>query len=66
LRDQRDQDLIDADEFGLRVTEITEQTDRLLQIRPTHEPNRRLLAHLSTEREHMFTFLTQAGVQATN
>ena len=35
-------------------------------MRPTHEPNRRLLGHLRTEREHMFTFLTEPGVQATN
>ena len=35
-------------------------------MRPTHEPNRRLLSHLATEREHLFTFLTEPGVQATN
>jgi transposase len=64
LRDQRD--VIDADEFGLRVTDLNERTDKLLQTRPTHEPNRRLLQHLATEREHMFTFLTEHGVQATN
>ncbi|MGH6887165.1 MAG: IS66 family transposase, partial [Geminicoccales bacterium] len=66
LRDQRDQDLIDAEQFGLRVTELGERTDKLLQMRPTHAPNRRLLAHLRTEREYMFTFLTEPGVQATN
>ena len=64
LRDQRD--VIDAEEFGLRVTELGERTDRLLQMRPTHEPNRRLLGHLVNEREHMFTFLAEPGVQATN
>ena len=58
--------MIDVDEFGLRVTEINERTDMLLQMRPTHEPNRRLLDHLRTEREHMFTVLTELGVQATN
>jgi len=56
LRDQREQDVIDADQFGLRVTDLNERTDKLLAIRPRHEPNRRLLAHLATEREHMFTF----------
>ncbi len=67
LRDQHDQDVIDADEFGLRVTDLNEQTDRLLKTRSTHAPNRRLLAHLSNEREHLFiTFLSQPGVQATN
>ncbi len=64
LRDQRD--VIDADEFGLKVNDLNEQTDKLLEIHPTHEPNRRLLGHLTTEREHLFTFLTQPGVQATN
>jgi hypothetical protein len=64
LRDQRD--VIDADEFGLKVSDLNERTDKLLQMRPRHEPNRRLLAHLATEREHLFTFLTEPGVQATN
>jgi transposase len=64
LRDQRD--VIDAEEFGLKVTDLNERTDKLLQIRPTHEPNRRLLGHLANEREHLFTFLTEPGVQATN
>ncbi|MGA2010466.1 MAG: transposase [Solirubrobacteraceae bacterium] len=64
LRDQRD--VIDANEFGLKVTDLHQRTDKLLAMRPTHEPNRRLLAHLATEREHMFTFLTVPGVQATN
>ena len=64
LREQRD--VIDADEFNLNVTALSERTDKLLAVRPTHEPNRRLLKHLQNEREHMFTFLTQSGVQATN
>lgn len=66
LRDQRDAGVIDADELGLKVTELRERTDKLLHISPTHEPNRQLLAHLQTEREHLFTFLTEPGVQATN
>jgi transposase len=66
LRDQRDEDVIDAEEFGLRVTELERRTDELVQMRPTHEPNRRLLAHLRAERCHLFTFLTVPGVQATN
>jgi transposase len=66
LRDEREQDVIDAEAYGLKVTDLNERTDKLLQVRPRHEPNRRLLAHLQTEREHMFTFLTEPGVQATN
>ena len=64
LRDQ--QDVIDAEEFGLKISDLNERTDKLLQARPTHEPNRRLLGHLANEREHLFTFLTEPGVQATN
>jgi transposase len=64
LRDERD--VIDAEEFGLRVRDLDERTHELLAMRPKHEPNRRLLGHLRNEREHMFTFLTEPGVQATN
>jgi len=70
LRQRRDaivdDDVIDAEEFGLKVTELRERTDTLLEVNPTHEPNRLLIQHLRTEREHMFTFLDQPGVQATN
>jgi transposase len=65
LRDA-DPDVIDADEFGLRVTELETRTDKLLAGNICHPPNRRLIAHLSNERAHLFTFLTTAGVQATN
>ena len=64
LREQRD--VIDADEFGPGVRDLRERTDKLLAVRPTLEPNRRLLGHLATEREQLFTFLTEPGVQATN
>jgi transposase len=66
LRDRREEDVIDAEEYGLKVTDLNDRTDKLLAMHPTHEPNRRLLGHLATEREHMFTFLTEPGVQATN
>src|SRR5438876_10668033 len=66
LRDEREEGIIDAEELGLRVTELERRADQLLRIKPTHEPNRRLLSHLRTEREHLFTFLTMPGVQATN
>ena len=66
LRDQRNENVIDANEFGLKVTDLQARTDKLLAMRPTHEPNRRLLGHLRNEREHMFTFLTEPGVEATN
>ncbi len=40
--------------------------EKLLAGHPTHDPNRKLLKHLQTEREHLFTFLDTPGVQATN
>jgi hypothetical protein len=52
--------------FGLKVTDLNERTDKLLQMRARHEPNRRLLADLVTERERLFTCLTEPNVQATN
>ena len=64
LRDQRD--VIDAAQFALEVTDLNERADKLLAMHPTHEPNRKLLAHLQPEREHLFTFLADPGVQATN
>jgi len=64
LRDQRE--VIDAEEFGLKVRDLDERTDKLLAVHPKHEPNGRLLGHLRNEREHLFTFLTEPGVEATN
>ncbi|MGH2864232.1 MAG: IS66 family transposase [Solirubrobacteraceae bacterium] len=66
LRDKRDEDTIEAQAFRLGVTELERRTDELLAMSPTHAPNRKLLAHLRAERDHMFTFLTTPGVQATN
>ncbi len=44
LRDQREGDVIEADEFDLKVTDLEARTEKLLATRPTHEPNCRLLA----------------------
>lgn len=46
--------------------ELEQRLDKLLAGSPTHDPNRKLLAHLSHEREHLLTFLDKPGVQATN
>jgi len=46
--------------------ELEARLDRLLAGSPTHDPNRKLLKHLSNEREHLLTFLRAPGVQATN
>ncbi len=49
------------------LPELEERLDTLLD-RPAvrHPGNRRLLGHLNTERDAMFTFLRHAGVPATN
>jgi hypothetical protein len=46
--------------------ELDRRLEKLLAGHPTHAPNRRLLAHLTNERENLFTFLDTPGVQATN
>jgi transposase len=46
--------------------ELHARLEKLLAGRPTHDPNRTLLAHLTNESEHLLTFLQQPGVQATN
>ena len=48
------------------IARLQRDLDRLLERNPTHEPNRKLLAHLANERENLLTFLKTPGVQATN
>lgn len=55
------QALLDAE-----IARLQQDLDALLARNPTHAPNRKLLAHLANEREHLLTFLKTPGVQATN
>lgn len=48
------------------VAALERRLDELLARSPTHAPNQRLLRHLRAEREALFTFLYQRGVEATN
>jgi len=66
LRRERERGAIDAPQLGLGVRKLEARTGELLERSPTHRPNQRLLRHLAAEREHLFTFLTQEGVEATN
>lgn len=66
VRDQRDTGHLDPAALERAVSELETRTDRLLASRPTHEPNRRLIAHLRHERDALFTFLRHPGVPATN
>ncbi len=49
-----------------RRAELQARLEKLLASNPTHAPNRKLLTHLTNEREHLLTFLDTPGVQATN
>ena len=52
--------------LACELAALDDRLDALLERRPTHAPNRRLLAHLRTERDSLLTFLTHPGVEATN
>lgn len=62
VRDQglKDQALADA------VADLQGRIDRFCARQPTHAPNRRLVGHIGREADHLLTFLTDPGVQATN
>ena len=66
LRDRRDRGEI-TDHGQLVVAgRLYARLDRLLESRPTVDANRRLIAHLRTERDALFTFLADPDVPATN
>ena len=48
------------------IARLEHEIDVLLARSPTHEPNRRLLKHLTNEREHLLTSLNIPAVAATN
>jgi transposase len=48
------------------IARLQRDIDALLARSPTHDPNRKLLKHLTNEREHLLTFLTVPGIAATN
>jgi len=66
LREARDQGALEPGALEQEVDALGERMDELLGWSPTHEPNDRLLDHLWRERDHLFTFLTCPGTEATN
>jgi len=66
LRAQRDAGDLGPRQLGREIRKLEDRADTLLSARVTHEPNRKLLAHLRTERDALFTFLRHEGVPATN
>ncbi len=70
LIDQRERqparDETPTDTLAAGERELQARLQKLLAGSPSHAPNKRLLAHLSNEHEHLFTLLQTPGVQATN
>lgn len=66
LRSLRDAGQIGGQALEEAIADLEARADKLLAARVTHEPNRRLLAHLDNERQALFTFLRAEGVPATN
>jgi transposase len=65
-RDQQPAPEADTQSLAAGRDQLQARLEKLLAGRPTHDPNRKLLAHLSNESAHLLTFLQQPGVQATN
>jgi transposase len=66
VRDARDAGQLGPAEVAAEAERLGVAVDALIAGRTSYPPNRRLLNHLGRERDHLFTFLTRPGVQATN
>ena len=49
-----------------RITTLEARIASFCARQPTHEPNRRLVNHITNEAAHLLTFLSRDGVEATN
>jgi hypothetical protein len=66
LRDRRDGGEISPHGLAVARGRLQARCERLLDCQPTDEDNRKLAAHLVSERQALFTFLYHADVPATN
>lgn len=66
LRERRDEGTLDQLTLAHEVAALEARVDKLLAGRVRHPPNRRLLAHVRNERDHLFSFLKEPGVEATS
>jgi transposase len=65
-RDGRVAGELDTAQVAAEAERLGVAVDRLIAGQTVYAPNRRLLDHLARERDALFTFLAQPGVQATN
>lgn len=66
IRDQRDAGEIAAAQAAAQAPRLTAAMDELVCRRRTNAANRRLSDHLWNNRNHLFTFLREPGIDATN
>ncbi len=57
---------LDGAALVARVGELQARIEAFCARTPAHDPNRKLVAHVARERDHLLTFLTRDGVAATN
>ena len=66
VRDDRDAGRLTAAGAAARADDLQGRTDRLLRPVKRHRGNERFARHLWSNRRHLFTFLREEGVDATN
>lgn len=66
LRDRRDAQEISAHGFAVARGRLQGRFDRLMEMRLTCEPNRKLQGHLRRHADQIFTFLHRSDVEATS
>ncbi len=66
LRDARDLGQLTPSELAQTLALLKVRVDKLLAGNVQHQPNVRLLKHVTTQRDHLFTFLEHNNVDATN
>ncbi len=66
IRDQRDAGELTVRQLHARIRALERRRDKLLAIKTSNPANRRLLRHVASECDHLFTLLREEGVDATN
>jgi transposase len=66
IRDRAESGRLEGHGLLVAVARLAADMDRLLKREPADDQNRRLIQHLSNEREALLTFLAYPGTPATN